>query len=64
MCLSETPLGAIEQAFVPPDITTDMYNTHCDNQDWLNFLKETYYGTLNLFYNNISAINSFLLLLL
>ncbi|CAH1394308.1 unnamed protein product [Nezara viridula] len=43
LCLSETPLGAIEQAFVPPDITTDMYNTHCDNQDWLNFLKETYY---------------------
>lgn len=43
LCLSETPLGAIEQAFIPPDITTDMYNTHCDNQDWLNFLKETYY---------------------
>nr|XP_014283406.1 GON-4-like protein isoform X2 [Halyomorpha halys] len=43
LCLSKTPLTAIEQAFVPPDITTDMYDTHCDNQDWLNFLKEFYF---------------------
>lgn len=40
LSLSETPLEAIEQSFMPPDITTDMYNTHCENLDWLNFLKE------------------------
>ncbi|XP_014251135.1 GON-4-like protein [Cimex lectularius] len=40
LCLSQTPLEEIEQAFIPPDITADMYNTDCDNQDWLNFLKE------------------------
>ncbi|KAF6216265.1 hypothetical protein GE061_000605 [Apolygus lucorum] len=38
--LSQTPLETIEQAFIPPDITEDMYNTECDNQDWLNFLKD------------------------
>ncbi|XP_012272337.1 GON-4-like protein isoform X2 [Orussus abietinus] len=41
LCLSETPLEHIEQAFVPPDITTDMYDWDCDNdEDWDNFLKE------------------------
>ncbi|KAK6643610.1 hypothetical protein RUM43_005120 [Polyplax serrata] len=40
LCLSDTPLEAIEKAFVPPDITTDMYNFKCDNEDWENFLKE------------------------
>lgn len=40
LCLSETPLEAIEQAFIPPDITTDMYATNCENPDWLDFLKE------------------------
>lgn len=40
LSLSETPLETIEQAFIPPDITTDMYNTKCDNADWLNFLKD------------------------
>uniref|UniRef100_T1HBD0 Uncharacterized protein n=1 Tax=Rhodnius prolixus TaxID=13249 RepID=T1HBD0_RHOPR len=40
LCLSETPLEAIEQAFVPPDITTDMYATSCENPDWVDFLKE------------------------
>ncbi|KAF7394714.1 hypothetical protein HZH66_007888 [Vespula vulgaris] len=39
LCLSETPLEQIEQAFVPPDITTDMYDSDCD-EDWGNFLKE------------------------
>lgn len=29
----------IEEAFVPPDITTDMYEMECDNEDWMNFLK-------------------------
>lgn len=37
--MSETPLEQIEQAFVPPDITTDMYDSDCD-EDWGNFLKE------------------------
>lgn len=40
LSLSKTPLETIEQAFIPPDITEDMYDTECDNQDWLNFLKE------------------------
>lgn len=39
--LSETPLEQIEQAFVPPDITTDMYDWGWDaDEDWNNFLKE------------------------
>ncbi|XP_015180544.1 PREDICTED: uncharacterized protein LOC107068544 isoform X2 [Polistes dominula] len=37
--LSKTPLEQIEQAFVPPDITTDMYESDYD-EDWGNFLKE------------------------
>ncbi|XP_046423902.1 GON-4-like protein [Neodiprion fabricii] len=41
LCLSETPLEQIEQAFVPPDITTDMYDWDWDvDEDWNNFLKE------------------------
>ncbi|KAL0278688.1 UNVERIFIED_CONTAM: hypothetical protein PYX00_000438 [Menopon gallinae] len=40
LCLSDTPLEIIEKAFVPPDITTDMYDFKCDNEDWENFLKE------------------------
>ncbi|XP_018333346.1 uncharacterized protein LOC108742578 [Agrilus planipennis] len=39
-CLSETPLEIIEEAFVPPDITTDMYDMDCDDEEWGNFLKE------------------------
>jgi hypothetical protein len=27
-------------AYVPPDITADMYETECDNPDWHDFLKE------------------------
>lgn len=40
LCLSDTPLEAIETAYLPPDITTDMYDYECDNEDWVNFLKE------------------------
>lgn len=40
LSLSSTPLEAIEQAFVPPDITREMYDSACDNDDWINFLKE------------------------
>ncbi|XP_063225929.1 GON-4-like protein isoform X2 [Bacillus rossius redtenbacheri] len=40
LCLSDTPLETIEQAFIPPDITTDMYDSECDDEDWKNFLKD------------------------
>ncbi|BES90566.1 Hypothetical protein NTJ_03374 [Nesidiocoris tenuis] len=40
LSLSKTPLEAIEMEFIPPDITTDMYDTECDNQDWLKFLRD------------------------
>lgn len=40
LSLSETPLETIEQQFIPPDITCDMYDWNCDNEDWKNFLKE------------------------
>ncbi|XP_044735676.1 uncharacterized protein LOC123297912 [Chrysoperla carnea] len=40
LSLSDTPLECIEQAFIPPDITTDMYDIECDDDDWRNFLKE------------------------
>ncbi|XP_014218388.1 uncharacterized protein LOC106646780 [Copidosoma floridanum] len=41
--LKETPLEEIEQAFVPPDITSDMYE--CDwepDEDWAQFLQSCY----------------------
>lgn len=40
LCLSNTPLEDIESTFIPPDITTDMYEMdyECD-EDWKNFLK-------------------------
>lgn len=40
LCLSSTPLEVIEEAFIPPDITTDMYDMDCDNDDWMDFLKK------------------------
>lgn len=41
LSLSETPLEQIEQAFIPPDITIDMYDWDCGTDpDWDNFLKE------------------------
>lgn len=33
-------MEVIEEAFIPPDITTDMYDMDCDNEDWREFLKE------------------------
>jgi len=39
LSLSDTPLETIEKAFVPPDITTDMYDSECDDEDWKDFLK-------------------------
>ena len=38
--LSHTEVETIEQAFIPPDITTDMYELNCDNEDWKQFLQE------------------------
>lgn len=40
MSLTDIPLEDIEQSFIPPDITTDMYETVCDNEDWKQFLNE------------------------
>lgn len=40
LCLTSTPLEQIEGAFIPPDITTDMYDMDCDNDDWMDFLKK------------------------
>lgn len=38
--MSATPLEEIEEAFIPPDITTDMYDMDCDDDDWRDFLKK------------------------
>lgn len=37
--MTETPLEVIEQRFLPPDITIDMYETECDNEDWRDFIQ-------------------------
>lgn len=38
--LNDTPLETIEQAFIPPDITEDMYDSACENDEWMEFLSE------------------------
>ncbi|XP_019876830.1 uncharacterized protein LOC109604740 isoform X2 [Aethina tumida] len=40
LSLSATPLELIEEQFIPPDITTDMYDMDCDDEDWRDFLKK------------------------
>ncbi|XP_071445491.1 uncharacterized protein mute [Hetaerina americana] len=40
LSLNNTPLEVIESAFVPPDITTDMYDSDCDDEEWTAFLKD------------------------
>lgn len=42
LSLSETPLEYIEQAFIPPDITTDMYDwdVDCIDPEYKQFLTE------------------------
>lgn len=37
--LNDTPLEHLELAFLPPDISTDMYDSECDDDEWRNFLK-------------------------
>ncbi|VEN34223.1 unnamed protein product [Callosobruchus maculatus] len=42
LCLNDTPLERIEEAFIPPDIPPDFYDMECDNEindDWMDFLK-------------------------
>ncbi|XP_075746447.1 gon-4 like protein muscle wasted isoform X2 [Rhipicephalus microplus] len=36
--LHDTPLECIEAQFIAPDITTDMYDTECDDEEWKEFL--------------------------
>ena len=40
--LNDTPLEHLELAFIPPDISTDMYDSDCDNEEWRTFLKVFY----------------------
>jgi len=40
LSLNDTPLETIEQAFIPPDITEDMYDSACENDEWMEFLSE------------------------
>ena len=42
--LTTTSLFDIEEAFVAPDITPDMYDTNCDDTDWNQFLKSLQKG--------------------
>jgi len=44
--MTDTALEEIEQTFVPPDITPDMYEIPCENDDYSEFLKELF-GTNN-----------------
>lgn len=37
--LSSTRLEELEKSFIPPDITTDMYDMDCDDDDWKQFLQ-------------------------
>ncbi|CAH1796413.1 unnamed protein product [Owenia fusiformis] len=37
--LTDTPIDVIEQEFVAPDITEDMYDTYCDDVSWKTFLE-------------------------
>ncbi|OWF39043.1 GON-4-like protein isoform X2 [Mizuhopecten yessoensis] len=38
LSLTETTLTELESTFVAPDITADMYDTQCDDNDWQTFL--------------------------
>ncbi|GIX68732.1 hypothetical protein CDAR_199522 [Caerostris darwini] len=42
LCLNDTPLEDIEASFIAPDITIDMYDTNCDDEEWQDFLRELY----------------------
>uniref|UniRef100_A0A0P4XQK3 GON-4 protein n=1 Tax=Daphnia magna TaxID=35525 RepID=A0A0P4XQK3_9CRUS len=51
--LNDTLLEHLELAFVPPDISTDMYDSDCDNEEWRTFLKEFVCPPSNHFYENL-----------
>lgn len=36
--MTDTTVYDLEANFAAPDITPDMYDTYCDDQDWQNFL--------------------------
>ncbi|CAN8005299.1 unnamed protein product [Ixodes hexagonus] len=36
--LDDTPLECLEAQFIAPDITPDMYDTDCDDEEWREFL--------------------------
>lgn len=36
--LDDTPLECLEAQFMAPDITPDMYDTECDDEEWKEFL--------------------------
>lgn len=41
VCLMETPIEHLESTFIPPDITTDMYDFDPDlDNEWLEFLSD------------------------
>lgn len=41
LCLQTTAIETIESTFIPPDITTDMYDFDCDmDLVWKEFLNE------------------------
>jgi len=40
--MPDTLIEDIEQTFIPPDITADMYEVTCENDDYSEFLKELY----------------------
>jgi len=43
--MTDTLIEDIEQTFIPPDITPDMYEVTCENDDYSEFLKELYGST-------------------
>ncbi|XP_025077412.1 GON-4-like protein [Pomacea canaliculata] len=53
--LTTTSLYDIEEAFVAPDITPDMYDTHCDDSDWQEFLRGLHKYTASQDVQNESA---------
>ena len=36
--MTNTSVYDLEANFAAPDITPDMYDTYCDDQDWQHFL--------------------------
>ncbi|XP_035207673.1 GON-4-like protein [Stegodyphus dumicola] len=61
LCLNDTPLEAIEASFIAPDITVDMYDTHCDDEEWQKFLCDLYkpLGMISFIIQSILTIMNF-----